>query len=94
MSSTRLAIDALRVTTEMTELLDFADLPEGFEYPREFIRVVELGLIDSLCQGGANRSARDETGRTPADLLAQNKDVFTSAELVGLAHSYFPQRGI
>jgi hypothetical protein len=31
MSSTRLVVDALRVTTDMSELLDFADLPEGFE---------------------------------------------------------------
>jgi hypothetical protein len=29
----------------MAQLLDFADLPAGFEYPRGFIRVIELGLI-------------------------------------------------
>ena len=30
----------------MVELLDATDLPAGFEYPREFLRVVELGLLD------------------------------------------------
>lgn len=30
----------------MLALLDSADLPEGFDYPRQFIRVVELGLTD------------------------------------------------
>lgn len=30
----------------MTSLLDADDLPSGFEYPREFIRIVELGLTD------------------------------------------------
>jgi hypothetical protein len=30
----------------MTDLLSIADLPGGFEYPREFIRVVELGLTN------------------------------------------------
>jgi hypothetical protein len=30
----------------MTDLLSIDDLPEGFEYPREFIRVVELGLTN------------------------------------------------
>jgi hypothetical protein len=28
----------------MAELLSIADLPEGFGYPLEFVRVVELGL--------------------------------------------------
>jgi hypothetical protein len=28
----------------MADLLSTVDLPEGFEYPPEFIRVVELGL--------------------------------------------------
>lgn len=41
--------------------------------------------IEALCQGGANRSARDDTGRTPADLLAEDKDGFTSAELVAVS---------
>jgi hypothetical protein len=31
------------VTT--AELLADSDLPSGFEYPREFLRVVELGLV-------------------------------------------------
>ena len=30
----------------MAILLDVNSLPDGFEYPRQFIRVVELGLID------------------------------------------------
>lgn len=30
----------------MAELLDAAVLPVGFEYPHEFLRVVELGLTD------------------------------------------------
>lgn len=30
----------------MTELLPVTELPEGFSYPPEFIRVVGLGLID------------------------------------------------
>lgn len=30
----------------MTSLLEVADLPDGFEYPPQFIRVVELGLTD------------------------------------------------
>ena len=30
----------------MAELLTVDDLPDGFRYPPEFIRVVELGLID------------------------------------------------
>lgn len=30
----------------MAELLGVADLPEGFDYPRQFIRVAELGLTD------------------------------------------------
>jgi hypothetical protein len=28
----------------MAELLSMADLPDGFDYPAEFVRVVELGL--------------------------------------------------
>jgi hypothetical protein len=30
----------------MADLLSTADLPEGFEYPPEFVRVVELGLTN------------------------------------------------
>jgi hypothetical protein len=30
----------------MTELLRPADLPDGFAYPPEFVRVVELGLVN------------------------------------------------
>ena len=30
----------------MADLLTIDDLPDGFEYPSEFIRVVELGLTD------------------------------------------------
>jgi hypothetical protein len=30
----------------MADLLSLADLPAGFEYPAEFIRVVELGLTN------------------------------------------------
>jgi hypothetical protein len=30
----------------MAELLSIDDLPEGFDYPAEFIRVVELGLTN------------------------------------------------
>ena len=30
----------------MADLLSIADLPEGFEYPDEFVRVVELGLTN------------------------------------------------
>lgn len=30
----------------MAELLTIAELPEDFDYPAEFIRVVELGLTD------------------------------------------------
>jgi ankyrin repeat protein len=40
-----------------------------------------VSAIEALCRGGANRGARDKTGRTPADLLAENHDGFTSAEL-------------
>lgn len=44
-----------------------------------------VSAIEALCEGGANRSARDETGRTPADLLAEHKEGFTSAELVAVS---------
>lgn len=30
----------------MADLLTIADLPDGFDYPAEFIRVVELGLTE------------------------------------------------
>lgn len=30
----------------MADLLSIEELPHGFEYPREFVRVVELGLVD------------------------------------------------
>ncbi|HEX7660080.1 MAG TPA: hypothetical protein VF444_11440 [Pseudonocardiaceae bacterium] len=30
----------------MADLLSTSDLPDNFEYPREFIRVVELGLTN------------------------------------------------
>lgn len=30
----------------MAELLSVTDLPSGFEYPREFVRIVELGLTN------------------------------------------------
>lgn len=30
----------------MADLLSTVDLPEGFEYPPEFVRVVELGLTN------------------------------------------------
>lgn len=30
----------------MADLLSVGDLPEGFDYPREFVRVVELGLTN------------------------------------------------
>lgn len=30
----------------LADLLSTGDLPEGFEYPREFIRAVELGLTN------------------------------------------------
>jgi hypothetical protein len=30
----------------MADLLGVSDLPDGFSYPPEFIRVVELGLVD------------------------------------------------
>ena len=30
----------------MADLLDPVDLPLGFTYPREFVRVVELGIVD------------------------------------------------
>ena len=30
----------------MAVLMDVGSLPDGFEYPRQFIRVVELGLTD------------------------------------------------
>jgi hypothetical protein len=31
---------------DVTELLPLAELPPGFTYPAEYLRVVELGLID------------------------------------------------
>jgi hypothetical protein len=30
----------------MADLLSVGDLPQGFEYPREFVRVVEFGLTN------------------------------------------------
>jgi hypothetical protein len=43
----------------MAELLSIEDLPDGFFYPREFIRVVELGLVNlepwRLLQGASLR---------------------------------------
>lgn len=30
----------------VADLLSIVDLPQGFEYPREFIRIVELGLTN------------------------------------------------
>lgn len=32
--------------TDVADLLSTDDLPEGFNYPREFVRVVELGLTN------------------------------------------------
>lgn len=56
------------VFQHMTQLLDYADLPGGFEYPRGFIRVVELGLIqlepwqllegEQLCERNRGLKAR------------------------------------
>ena len=43
-----------------------------------------VSAIEALCHGGANCSARDRRGRTPADLLIENKDVFTSDELAAV----------
>ena len=43
-----------------------------------------VSAIEALCHGGAHCSARDRTGRTPADLLFENKDVFTSDELAAV----------
>lgn len=43
-----------------------------------------VSAIEALCQGGANRSARDKTDHTPAGLLAENHDGFTSAELIAV----------
>lgn len=35
-----------RTETDVADLLSIADLPDGFDYPPEFVRVVELGLTD------------------------------------------------
>lgn len=43
-----------------------------------------VSAIEALCHGGANCSARDHTGRTPADFLSENKDVFSSEELAAV----------
>lgn len=34
------------MAASMVELLTLNDLPAGFDYPREFIRVLELGLVN------------------------------------------------
>lgn len=44
----------------MSDLLTMEDLPAGFEYPRDFVRVVELGLLNLepwwLLQGSVLRA--------------------------------------
>lgn len=51
----------------MASLLTSADLPDGFEYPSQFIRVVELGLIDlepwRVVEGDELASLLDGLGR-------------------------------
>ena len=58
----------------MADLLSVGDLPEGFAYPPEFIRVVELGLIDlepwHVLEGGQLRERfRGLAERYPARTL-------------------------
>ena len=53
---------------------------EGATPLHEAIVRGNVSAIEALCQGGANCSARDHTGRTPADLLSENKDVFTAED--------------
>lgn len=43
-----------------------------------------VSTIEALCQGGANCKARDHAGRTPADLLFEDSDVFTPEELAAV----------
>jgi ankyrin repeat protein len=43
-----------------------------------------VSAIEALCHGGADFGARDRTGRTPADVVFENKDVFTSDELAAV----------
>lgn len=39
----------------MADLIPLTELPRGFEYPREFVRVVELGLTNRS-RGGSSRA--------------------------------------
>ncbi|WP_284528123.1 ankyrin repeat domain-containing protein [Microbacterium sp. T2.11-28] len=54
---------------------------EGVTPLHEAIDRGNISAIEALCRGGANRSAQDRSGRTPADVLLENQDGFTSAEL-------------
>jgi ankyrin repeat protein len=50
----------------------------------EAIVRANVTAIDALCRGGADCAARDHTGRTPADLLSEEKDGFTSEDLAAV----------
>jgi len=47
----------------------------------EAVTRANLSAIEALCLHGADRDARDEQGRTPAELLAEDPDVFSPEEL-------------
>lgn len=34
------------MVTDVADLLSISDLPPGFEYPRKFVRILDLGLTD------------------------------------------------
>lgn len=59
--------------------------PEGGLAPlHEAILRGNASAIEALCRGGANRGLQEKTGRTPSDLLAENHEGFTPAELQAL----------
>jgi len=77
----RIAVEAILAAGSDANAAD----DEGATPPHEAIVRGNVSAIEALCQGGANRSARDHTGRTPADLLSENKDVFTSEEFAAVS---------
>lgn len=86
----------------MADLLTTDDLPGGFEYPREFVRVVELGLTNIepwwIIDGGRLRShftglRKRYHGRSlvPFAIRQDNDDVAcwdTAAGNVAIIHDF------
>jgi ankyrin repeat protein len=76
----REAVELLLASGADVDIMDDA----GLTPLHEAVVRGNFSAIETLSRGGANRSARDKTGRTPADLLAEDHDGFTTAELDSL----------